>query len=173
MADDAQIRAAIQQFVDRAFVALDQVDYYRVLGVSSAASFEEIKISYYRLAARLHPDVHGDQIDSAFHARLTAVYSRVVEAYKVLSDKNRRGQYDNALARGDMRLKAGAKVRPKSVEDSIKNPKARQFYKLAQTALNDGDVTSARMNLQFALAMEPENELIQQLLEKAKGAGGG
>lgn len=173
MANDAQIRAAIQQFVDRAYAALDQVDYYRMLGVSSAASFEEIKTSYYRLAARLHPDVHGDQIDPAFHMRLTAVYSRVVEAYKVLSDRNRRGQYDTALARGDMRLRAGAKVRPKAAEESIKDPKARRFFKLAQTALNDGNIESAKMNLQFALTMEPENQLIIDLLEKAKGAGGG
>ena len=33
-----RVRAAIHQFVDKAFAALDETDYYRVLGVSSAAS---------------------------------------------------------------------------------------------------------------------------------------
>ena len=176
MADEAQIRAAIQRFVDQAFAALDQVDYYRVLGVSSAASPDDIRRSYYRLAARLHPDVHGDGVDPQFHIQLTAVYSRVVEAYKVLSNPHRRADYDTALGRGDMRLAAGAKVRPRSAEESISDAKARRFYKLAQTAMNDGDTTSAMMNLKLALSMEPDNEVIQDMLQKitgSRGSGGG
>jgi curved DNA-binding protein CbpA len=169
--DENQLRAAIARYVDQAYATLDQVDYYRVLGVSSAATEEELRGAYYRLATRLHPDIHGDAIDRGFRERLTAVYSRVVEAYKVLSNPQRRADYDGALSRGDMRLQAGSKVRPKAPEESIQNPKARQFYKLAQAALNDRNVAAAVMNLRLALTMEPDNELIKELLAKT-GTGG-
>jgi curved DNA-binding protein CbpA len=81
-----KIRAAIEQFVDRAYAALEQTDYYRVLGMSSAASEQEIRDAYYKLAARLHPDIHGEGLDPDFRRKLTTVFSRVVEAYRVLSD---------------------------------------------------------------------------------------
>jgi DnaJ-class molecular chaperone len=171
MTDDRQMREAIARYVDQAYEQIDQVDYYRLLGVSSAAADDEVRNAYYRIAARLHPDVHGEDVTPNFRERLTAVYSRVVEAYKVLSNKQRRADYDTALARGDMRLSAGAKVRAKAPEESIQNAKARKFYQLAQTALADRNISSAVMNLRLALTMEPDSELIKELLAKAERGG--
>ena len=173
--EEAQIRAAITRYVEQAYPVLDQVDYYQMLNVSSAASAEEIKAAYYRLAARLHPDVHGEQVDEGFRARLTAVYSRVVEAYKVLSHHQRRGDYDAALARGDMRLQAvGTRMRrPSQAQEGIKDAKARRFYELAQTALAELKPSAAVMNLRMALTLEPDNELIKALLAKAEKGGSG
>ncbi len=171
MSDDQKMREAIARYIDQAYAGMDQVDYYRLLGVSSAAPENEVRSSYYRIAARLHPDVHGEEISPQFRERLTAVYSRVVEAYKVLSNKQRRADYDAALARGDMRLSAGAKVRAKAPEESIQNAKARRFYQLAQTALADHNVSAAVMNLRLALTMEPDSELIKELLAKAEQGG--
>ena len=63
--DEQQVREKIRRYVDQAYAVLDQVDYYQLLSVSSASSDEEIRASYYRIAARLHPDVHGQEIDQA------------------------------------------------------------------------------------------------------------
>lgn len=62
-------------------------DYYEVLGVSRAASLEEIKKSYRRLARQYHPDVNknGDAEEK---------FKEIAEAYSVLSDDDRRGRYD-------------------------------------------------------------------------------
>src|SRR6266545_3132944 len=111
-----RIRAAIEQFVERAYAAMDQTDYYRVLGMSSAAGEPEIRDAYYKLAARLHPDVHGEGLDPIFRQRLTTVFSRVVEAYRVLSDPARRSEYDQTLAHGGMRMAPGAKVKSRAGE---------------------------------------------------------
>jgi DnaJ-class molecular chaperone len=161
-------RAAIAEFVDRAYPALDQIDYYRMLGVSSAATERDIRAAYYGLAARLHPDVHGEEIAAEFRTKLTAVYSRVVEAYKVLSDGPRRQQYDAALAGGDMRLKAGAKARPKAATDQISNASAKRFFQLGISALHDRNGNSAVTNFRLALSMEPDNDLIKQKLAEAE-----
>lgn len=60
-------------------------DYYQILGVSKAASDEEIKKAYRRLAHQHHPDKPGGN-DKKF--------KEINEAYQVLSSKEKRANYD-------------------------------------------------------------------------------
>ncbi len=60
-------------------------DYYKILGVSRDASPEEIKRAYYRLAHKYHPDKRGGDEKK---------FKEINEAYQVLSDKEKRAQYD-------------------------------------------------------------------------------
>ena len=59
-------------------------NYYDILGVSKTATQEEIKKAYYALAHKYHPDKGGDM----------AKMKEINEAYQVLSDKEKRAQYD-------------------------------------------------------------------------------
>jgi molecular chaperone DnaJ len=63
-------------------------DFYRVLGVSKDASREEIKRAYRKLAQRHHPDANKG--DPAAEAR----FKEVSEAYAILSNDEKRRQYD-------------------------------------------------------------------------------
>ena len=64
-------------------------DYYEVLGVGRDASAEEIKKAYRRLAKQYHPDVNEHKEDAA------EKFKEASEAYGVLSDTQKRQQYDN------------------------------------------------------------------------------
>jgi curved DNA-binding protein CbpA len=59
-------------------------DYYRVLGVSRAATVSEIHKAYWQQAARCHPDRGGS------HEAMV----RLVEAWRILSDPGSRARYD-------------------------------------------------------------------------------
>lgn len=63
-------------------------EYYKVLGVDKKASPEAIKKAYRKLAMKYHPD-HAKGDKSA-----EAKFKEISEAYAVLSDKDKRKQYD-------------------------------------------------------------------------------
>ncbi len=67
-------------------------DYYSVLGVSREASEEDIKKAYRKLAHQYHPDKGGNE----------AKFKEVNEAYQVLSNKEKRSQYDSFGRVSDM-----------------------------------------------------------------------
>jgi molecular chaperone DnaJ len=63
-------------------------DFYHILGVSDKATADEIKKAYRKLAKTHHPDANkGDP-------RATERFKEIGEAYSVLSDPERRKQYD-------------------------------------------------------------------------------
>ena len=85
-------------------------DYYRILGVDHHADQAAIKRAYRRLALQYHPDV-------AQHKRSPTRFLEIREAYAVLSDPEKRWQYDS--------------LRPYSrqaTSPSARRPRAKRVY---------------------------------------------
>ncbi len=69
-------------------------DYYKILGVGRDASEEEIKKAYRKLAMKYHPDhAKGDKTAEE-------KFKKISEAYAVLSDKQKRQEYDTFGSEG-------------------------------------------------------------------------
>ena len=69
-------------------------DYYQTLGVGKTASAEEIKKAYRKLAMKYHPDhTKGDKASEE-------KFKKISEAYAVLSDEEKRKQYDTFGSEG-------------------------------------------------------------------------
>jgi len=67
---------------------MSETDYYKILGINKNATNAEIKKAYRKLAMKYHPDHAKDDKDTE------AKFKKISEAYAVLSDKEKRKQYD-------------------------------------------------------------------------------
>ena len=63
-------------------------DFYEILGVAKTSSADEIKKAYRKVAMQFHPDRNpGDK-------EAEEKFKEAAEAYEVLSDQDKRAQYD-------------------------------------------------------------------------------
>jgi DnaJ-class molecular chaperone len=67
-------------------------NYYQILGVTTSATAHELRRAYRILARRYHPDVNPGKASEE-------KFKLIAEAYSVLSDKERRRQYDEQFER--------------------------------------------------------------------------
>ena len=67
---------------------MEFVDYYKILGVEKAASEDDIKKAYRKLARKLHPDLNPNDKEA------NKKFQQVNEANEVLSDAEKRKKYD-------------------------------------------------------------------------------
>ena len=86
---------------------MNKKDYYEVLGVSKDASSADIKSAFRRLAKKYHPDVSKEP-DAA------EKFKECQEAYAVLSDEQKRRQYDQY---GHAAFEGGASEKVLPVEE--------------------------------------------------------
>src|SRR6201992_1156129 len=63
-------------------------DYYEILGIAKGASADEIKKAYRKVAMQFHPDRNPG--DKAAEEK----FKEAAEAYEVLSDADKKAQYD-------------------------------------------------------------------------------
>jgi len=68
------------------------VNYYQLLKVSPKASNAEIKSAYRRLARKLHPDVNGENVETA-----SGEFAKIARAYEILGNPKERAAYDRKL----------------------------------------------------------------------------
>jgi len=73
----------------------DPDDPYRMLGVGSGASQQDIARAYRRVAQRVHPDTQPTD------PQATARFQALTAAYDLLSDPGRRADYDHARSSGE------------------------------------------------------------------------
>ena len=66
-------------------------DYYKALGVDKNATEKELKVAYYKLAQKYHPDKSGGN---------EAKFKDISNAYSILGDKGKRQMYDQDRGSG-------------------------------------------------------------------------
>ena len=154
------------QDIERIFAwdaLIDQSSYYEVLGLLEIADSGAIRKAFHEFAVAFHPDAFPDADEETADA-LRRVFQLGAEAYRVLSRADSRADYDLALAKGHLRLDSTIAPPPlarpsdiRSLDELCRSPGARRFAKRAEELISNGDLVSAKRELQMALREDGEN----------------
>jgi curved DNA-binding protein CbpA len=168
--------------------ALDQLDYFAVLGVGQAATPGEIKAAYYRESRAYHPDRYAAAPSAELRELVGRIYRRVNEAYTVLRDERRRARYLEDITGPDR----ARKLRFTEAEEALvkadqqrrleeqlgQTANGRRFYSAALADIQAGRWEAAERGLRSALVFEPGNARfkeqlaeVQREVEKARPKG--
>lgn len=153
--------------VEELWKGLETYQYHVFLGVDADLRGDALQTAFHRRAQQFHPDQYYSLADEALKKKIYAVYKRITEAYRVLSDPDTRRRWDEQRAKGALRLTNTGRFRSWRPEEGLSEP-ARKYYALAVDAERRGDLKNFRFNLQLALQFDPESAFLKEKLEKAR-----
>jgi curved DNA-binding protein len=110
-------------------MAVEFKDYYEVLGISRDASEDDIKQAFRKLARKYHPDVAKDKKTAE------EKFKEINEAHEVLSDPEKRRQYDE-LGR-DWQTAGAARQQPGGGQWSGSGGNRREYHFGGSTGFSD------------------------------------
>ncbi len=172
---DGQQRVSIE--VNSLHGVLDEVDYYRLLGLDRDCPQAAIEGAVRRENRDRHPDRVSPIGDASLTKMANEIYQRIKEAGECLADPDQRAQYDEVLKAGIMRMTDEAielaekeRQKAENPEHAASHPKAEKYWKMALNDWHKKNYKGCMMNIQFAMNFEPDNEVMAEWLEKAKGA---
>jgi len=142
-----------------------QRNFYEVLGLPQQATTVEIKQKYRELARKFHPDLVQDK------ALGQRIFTQVNQAYRTLSDPERRAQYDATLNAPTSRMPANgangrhqADIIPGTGSVGAQNRGGNQSYaeidkmvRDADMAMISGQAANAQKICETGLKMDPDN----------------
>ncbi|MCA9633389.1 MAG: DnaJ domain-containing protein [Myxococcales bacterium] len=81
------------------FAIVDKQNYYEMLGVPETSGTTDIQAAFFQLAKRFHPDKVSAQLP-ALREQVNKVFARISEAHQVLTDDERRTEYERLMREG-------------------------------------------------------------------------
>ena len=148
---------------------LDELDYFQILKVPQNATPEAVKAAYFRESRNYHPDKFYNESPD-ITKKVTAIFKRITEAYKILSDPETRADYTDGIngpnRAKNLRFTHGIDGAGGVKEDEGQTPMGRKYYQMGKIAMNNLDYKGAKINFQLAAKMEPNNETFKKRIEE-------
>ncbi|KAL0339618.1 UNVERIFIED_CONTAM: Chaperone protein dnaJ 6 [Sesamum radiatum] len=136
-----------QEYLDGSSSSNDK-SLYEILGVDKAASQQEIKKAYYKLALRLHPDKNPDDEEAK------EKFQQLQKVISILGDEEKRSVYDQTGCVDDADL----------VGDVIQN--LQTFFRAMYKKISEADIEEFEANYRGS---ESEKKDLLELYKKLKG----
>jgi curved DNA-binding protein CbpA len=96
--DDVDLAPRERADIDGMYLRLAATTLYELLDVPPDADRRTIRDAYFALSKSFHPDNHYGRRMGPWGPRLDEIFREITRAYEVLSDRNRRAEYDAYLA---------------------------------------------------------------------------
>jgi curved DNA-binding protein CbpA len=121
------------------------LDYFQVLGITRAATPDEIRDAFFERSKKFHPDRYFKKELGPYGSILTEIYKRIVAAHDVLRDSKLRSSYEKTLTEPAASAKASSFGPP---TPSGAKPSAKPAAKPAAPQVGRGSSLRNRLGLQ-------------------------
>ena len=165
--------------VDSLYGRLAGIDHYSFLGIEKRATPDTVRRAYYTAAKEYHPDKHLQLRSIDLKNKLNAIFSRLTEVYRTLSNTTTRALYDGKLSvaspptqqntaelartrcgQGEEAFQRGAFAEARELfgqaiylDDSV----AAYYFQLGRVLLHEHKFSEAGKMLNQALTLDPFN----------------
>ena len=97
--ETARVKRELESYLAR---MEDAQNFYQMIGVENDVDSGKLKVNYYNIARKFHPDLYRNA-ETSVRSRIEAEFSRVTRAYETLKDEKLRATYDSKLLAGNNR----------------------------------------------------------------------
>ncbi len=166
---DARLRTRFE--VEAIHELIGELNHYQLLGLKPSCAQDEVDAAFRNESRRLHPDRVAAGATPDLKAKANEVYKAVNEAYKLLRDPDGRAAYDNSMNAGQTNEAEEATRAAEAAKDPAKaarTPKGEKYWKMALQCWEAKDFTGCKMQIQFAMTFEPDNEVFKEWMVKAQ-----
>ena len=143
-------------------------DHFQVLGVARTANADEIRLAYFTLARKLHPDRLSALGISDDDRQAQQLFAQINAAFAVLNDPAKRDEYARVLARGG---EAAIRAEESQAEElAMRVMRAEEAFRRGEMALRRDQLPQAMQAFAEAAELQPKEMEYQTLLAWTKFA---
>jgi tetratricopeptide (TPR) repeat protein len=117
-----ELSATERAEIDRMFVLVETGTLYALLGVRDNVDRKAIRDAYFKLSKQFHPDAFYGRNLGLYRARIEAIFRALTNAYDVLSNRQRRAEYDRSVGLDPGRALVSDPVNPSDAPPSSHAP---------------------------------------------------
>jgi curved DNA-binding protein CbpA len=134
-----------------------RLNYYQLLGTKEAAPLEEVKKSYFDFSKKYHPDRINAAPDSTVMMRANEVFAEINKAYEILSDKDKKNEYDARGYRDASEIEAAPAEKGKNARELYLKAnrffKAKRYFEAVSLLEQAVEIDSSRANYFLLLGL--------------------
>lgn len=162
------INSVFVKKVENLYTSIEAINHYDILGIEKQASNDKIKKAYYRAAKEFHPDRHFSLPSIEMKNKLNTIFSKITEAYRILSDPLMRSKYDQQLSYGTARIeKSAAEIAKIKFSEGVAAFRRKSYSEAVEFFGQASYLDSSYPNYYFHMGMALEKEKRYREAEKA------
>lgn len=118
--------------IETTYTTFENAGYYKILALRESAPFDEIKKAYHNAVKEFHPDRYSYLDSEHLRHKLNTIFYFITEAYAILSDPEKRKQYDSQLSYKTVQKTSNNELAVIRFEEAIREFRNKNFTQASE-----------------------------------------
>jgi len=118
--------------IETTYTTFLNAGYYKILALRESAPFDEIKRAYHKAVKEFHPDRYSYLDSEHLRHKLNTIFNFITEAYAILSDPEKKKQYDSQLSYKTVQKTSNNELAVIRFEEAIREFRNKNFTQASE-----------------------------------------